>query len=75
MTATNDEDLPDDLRKGFFNYIFNNYGDDQIIIIENTDQHELPSIEVFDENKVRIYEFTKNRTHGRYGFLNEVFQN
>ena len=75
MTATNDEDLPDDLRKGFLNYIFNNYGDDQIIIIENTDQHELPSVEAFDENKVRIYEFTKNRTHGRYGFLNGVFQN
>ena len=72
MTETSDENNDDDLRKGFFKYIFENYADDQIIIIENTDNHELPDVSG-DTNKV--IEFTKNRTRGRYGFLNDVYQN
>lgn len=72
MTETSDENNDDDLRKGFFKYIFENYADDQIIIIENTDNHELPDVSG-DTNKV--IEFTKNRKRGRYGFLNDVYQN
>ena len=74
MTETSDENNEDDLRKGFFKYLFNNYGDDQIIIIENTEKKELPTLEYNPEN-VKIYTFTKNKENGRYGFLDGVFQN
>lgn len=74
MTEANDENSEDDLRKGFFKYIFENYGDDQIIIIENTDKHELPIYD-YDPSKVKVYEFTKSKDRGRYGFLREVYQN
>ena len=73
MTETNDENNADDLRKGFFRYLFENYSDDQIIIIENTDNHELPSSITGTDNKV--IEFTKDRRRGRYGFLDGVYQN
>lgn len=75
MTEKNDEHIKNNLRKGFFDYVFRNYGDDQIIIIENTDEHELPDFGTYDHNRVKIYEFTKNRENGRYGFLNDVYQN
>lgn len=74
MTETSDENNADDLRKGFFNYLFNNYGNDQIIIIENTEDKEMPHIE-YDQRFVKIYTFTKDEQHGRYGFLKDVFQN
>lgn len=74
MTETSDENNEDDLRKGFFKYLFNNYGDDQIIIIENTEKKELPTLEYNPEN-VKIYTFTKSKENGRYGFLDGVFQN
>ncbi len=73
MTETNDENNADDLRKGFFKYLFENYGDDQIIVIENTDNHELPAAITGSDNKV--IEFTKDRQRGRYGFLDGVYQN
>lgn len=74
MTETSDENNEDELRKGFFNYVFNNYGNDQIIIIENTDDKELPHIE-YDSRYVKVYTFTKDKQKGRYGFLDGVFQN
>ncbi len=75
MTESNDENIKDDLRKGLFKYLFENYGNDQIIVIENTDKHELPDFGNFNSNDVKIYEFTKNKEKGRYGFLNDVYQN
>lgn len=72
MTETTDENNADDLRKGFFKYLFENYGDDQIIIIENTDNHELPPITGRDN---KVIEFTKDEQRGRYGFLVGVYQN
>lgn len=74
MTETSDENNEDDLRKGFFNYLFNNYGNDQIIVIENTEKKELPKID-FDSRFVKVYTFTKDANNGRYGFLDGVFQN
>lgn len=74
MTETSDENNEDDLRKGFFNYLFNNYGNDQIIVIENTEKKELPKID-FDSRFVKVYTFTKDENNGRYGFLDGVFQN
>lgn len=81
MTQTQDDTFneennnEDDIRKGFFNYIFKQHGSDQIIVIENTDNHELPLSESYDESKIKIYTFTKDPTKGRYGFLSDVFQN
>lgn len=74
MTEIDDENNEDDLRKGFFKYIFNNYGKDQIIIIENTEKKELPNIE-YNPEHVKVYTFTKDKEHGRYGFLEGLFQN
>lgn len=74
MTETSDENNEDELRKGFFNYVFSNYGNDQIIIIENTEDKELPHIE-YDSRYVKVYTFTKDKQKGRYGFLDGVFQN
>lgn len=73
-TTLDDEVSADDLRRGFFEYVFKNYGDDQIVIIENTDKYDLPAFE-YDDKKVKIYTFTKDTKTGRYGFLNGVFQN
>ena len=75
MTEASDEDIKDDLRKGLFKYLFENYGDDQIIVIENTDKHELPKFENVNPEDVKVYEFTQNKEKGRYGFLNDVYQN
>lgn len=75
MTEASDEDIKDDLRKGLFKYLFENYGDDQIIVIENTDRHELPKFENINPDDVKVYEFTQNKEKGRYGFLNGVYQN
>ena len=74
MTETSDENNEDELRKGFFNYVFSNYGNDQIINIENTEDKELPHIE-YDSRYVKVYTFTKDKQKGRYGFLDGVFQN
>lgn len=74
MTETDDENNEEDLRKGFFKYLFNNYGEDQIIIIENTEKKELPNIE-YNPEHIKIYTFTKDKENGRYGFLDGVFQN
>lgn len=75
MTESNDENIKDDLRKGLFKYLFKNYGDDQIIIIENTDNHELPDFGSYNHDDVKIYEFTQDKEKGRYGFLYGVYQN
>lgn len=66
FTKFDDENLKNDLRKGFFKYVFENIAEDQIILIENTDQHELPSIE--SNNDVKVYIFTGDES-GRYGLL------
>lgn len=72
FTEFDNESLRNDLRKGFFRYVFENLSEDQIILIENTDQHELPTIE--SNNDVKVYIFTGDES-GRYGFLESVRQN
>ena len=68
LDLDNDITAEEDIRKGFFDYITENYGEDQIIIIENTKNHELPSINENDEN-VKVIRFGRN---GRNGFLKDV---
>ena len=72
FTEFDNENLRNDLRKGFFRYVFENLAEDQIILIENTDQHELPSIE--SNIDIKVYIFTGDNS-GRYGFLEGVMQN
>lgn len=58
------------VRKGFFRYLATHYHGDQIIILENTDDYELPEIQ---ENQfVKVYKFTGNDNVGRYGFLEDI---
>ena len=74
MTETKEEYNNKDLRKNFFKYCFDNYGEDQIIIIENTDYHEMPDISKYDSKKVKIYEFTgEEGKNSRYGFLKNYY--
>lgn len=61
----------ENVRFGFFNYLVNNYGSDQIIIIENTNEHDLP---VITDESVKVINFTQNKEVGRYGFLTGVFK-
>ena len=55
------------IRVGYFNYLTNLKTDSQLIVLENTDDHELPKINSNDDTI--IYEFTQNENKGRYGFL------
>lgn len=57
-----DEIISTDLAKNFYNYLADNFNELQVIIIENT----TPPL---DNTSIHIIEFTKNRIHGRYGFI------
>ena len=65
-----DEDLSANIRAGFFSYLVNNQLNDQVIIIENTHDAELPNIA--ESADVKIYKFTQDERNGRYGFLANV---
>lgn len=58
------------IRAGYFNYLLNLETDNQIIVMENTDQHEVPSTTNRDDTK--IYKFTQIEGEGIYGFLKDV---
>lgn len=58
------------VRKGFFEYLANNCEGDQIIVIENTNEHELPQIP--EGNNIIVYHFTEDENEGRYGFLEGI---
>lgn len=58
------------IRVGYFNYLLNLDTNNQIIIMENTDEHELPLLTSNEHTK--IYEFTQIEGKGRYGFLYSV---
>ena len=47
---------------------------EQIIIIEQTEKLPMLDIIMKDAAHVNIIQFTKNREHGRYGFLNDVYE-
>lgn len=58
------------VRKGFFNYLATHYHGDQIIILENTDDNELPEIQ--ENQYIKVYKFTEDENKGRYGFLEGI---
>ena len=55
----------ENVRLGFFSYLVNNHKNDQIIIIENTNNHDLPVIN-FEEKGIKLIKFTQNENEGRY---------
>jgi hypothetical protein len=61
---------PENIRIGFFNYLINLETKDQIIVIENTKDSELPKLDL--KENVMVYKFTQNENNGRYGFLKNV---
>lgn len=71
QVSDNDLNTEDNVRKGFFNYLINNYDNDQIIIIENTNDHDLPNF-LLDDKNIKIIRFTQKEGNGRYGFLENV---
>jgi len=62
------------VRKGFFDYLVANHGEDQIIIIENIDRGELPS-NIDSIPNVKLIEFTQQEDKGRYGLLDGIKKN
>ena len=62
------------VRKGFFDYLVNNHGEDQIIIIENINREELPS-NIDSIPNVKLIEFTQQEDKGRYGLLDGIRKN
>ena len=61
-----DDVASDSMKAGLFQYMLDNQGNGQVIIIEN----DIPEIDY--KGKANIIRFTKDETQGRYGFLNDV---
>lgn len=57
------------MRAGLFECFADQAKDQQIIILENTDRTEGPEY----ANQTRVIEFSKSKTQGRYGYLNDVY--
>lgn len=57
------EKLPQSIQNRFFNFLYSNFKDSQIIVIENS---SVPENLV---NKIKILEFTRDKNKGRYGFF------
>ena len=57
------------MRAGLFEYFAEQAKDQQIIILENTDRTE--GLKFTDQTCV--IEFSKSKTQGRYGYLNDVY--
>lgn len=66
----NDEN---NVRLGLFSYLAKYNDGDQIIIIENTDDHELCDIAA-DGEKIKVVKFTQEIGNGRYGFLDGIYR-
>ena len=62
----------DNIRAGFFNYVVNNAGEDQIILIENTELKDLP-LDI--DNKARVYRFIGNDIENPENKRRGFFQN
>jgi hypothetical protein len=58
-----EEDLSDEVKVAFYQYLATDHGGDQIIIVENEEPVELI------RERSMYYHFTKNSSSGRYGFF------
>jgi len=57
------------MKNGIYNYLLDNQNYGQVILVEN----DIPSID-FIEKDANIIHFTKDKTKGRYGFLEGVYK-
>lgn len=71
LTMPNGVEETQNVRRGFFKYLIDNIGDDQIIIIENVVPNDIPE-NVNSNPDVKIIEFTQDEENGRYGLLKGV---
>ena len=60
-----DEEAPESMKVGLFQYLLDHQKHGQVIIVEN----EIPNLDYENANVIR---FTKDIHNGRYGFLNGV---
>ena len=57
----------DTMKAALFQYLLDNQSHGQVIIVEN----DIPDL---DYNSANVIQFTKDKSYGRYGFLNSVHQ-
>lgn len=57
----------DTMKAALFQYLLDNQGHGQVIIVEN----DIPDL---DYSNANVIQFTKDESYGRYGFLNDVRQ-
>lgn len=57
------EGIKDIVKQAFYRYLYKNFKDVQVIILENID----PPEDI--QEKIKYYHFTKDRRLGRYGFI------
>ncbi len=62
----------DTIKQNFIEYLISHAHERQVIIVEQTKR--MPFVpDESDENGVHVIKFSRNKTEGRYGFLNEVY--
>ena len=59
------------MKTSLFKYLLENHDSGQVIMIEQ--KEKMPDFKYDEYENVKVIEFTKNKEHGRYGFLNGVF--
>ena len=64
-------DKADTMKSAFIQYLLDHHSYGQIIIVE---QKEKLPFSLSNCTDVNIIEFTKNKDHGRYGFLNGIYE-
>jgi hypothetical protein len=71
LSIADEENSEENVRLGFFNYLVNHQNDDQVIVIENTDKHDLPSID-YEQKGVKLIKYSQSPNAGKYGFLDGI---
>lgn len=64
-----DDAAPESMRKGLFQFFLNHQDKGQVIILENLEH--VPHLD-YEGSGANLITFTKGRSEGRYGFLNDV---
>lgn len=65
-----DDAAPESMRSALFRYFMNNQTEGQMIVVENLEN--IPKLDYISSGAT-VITFTKGRSEGRYGFLNDVY--
>lgn len=71
LSEAEHKEASDTMKASLFKYLLENFKSGQIIIIEQ--KEKMPHYDYTSYADVKYIEFTKDRTRGRYGFLNDVY--